>query len=73
MAGLLTEALAAAGRVPVLPVEDLTRLIVTVIEGENLHTLTERAAGHTESTTARWKIVETLMNRLSAPGGDADD
>jgi AcrR family transcriptional regulator len=72
MAGLLTGALAAAGRVPVLPVEDLTRLIVTVVEGENLHTLTEHAAGHAESTTARWEIVETLMNRLSASGGDTD-
>jgi AcrR family transcriptional regulator len=73
MAGLLTEALAAAGRVPVLPVEDLTRLIVTVVEGENLHTLTERAAGYAQSTTAHWKIVETLINRLSALGGDTDD
>ncbi|WP_297618331.1 TetR/AcrR family transcriptional regulator [Nocardia sp.] len=73
LAALLTEALAAAGRVPLLPVEDLTRLIVTVVEGENLHTLTENAAGYAESTTARWELVETLMNRLSAPGGDTDD
>lgn len=73
LAALLTEKLAAAGRVPLLPVEDLTRLIVMVVEGENLHTLTEHAAGHTESTTARWGLVETLMDRLSAPEGDIDD
>ncbi|MET9490534.1 TetR/AcrR family transcriptional regulator [Nocardia sp. NPDC006630] len=73
LAAVLTEALAAAGRVPLLPVADLTRLIVMVVEGENLHTLTEHAAGHAESTTARWGLVETLMDRLSAPEGDIDD
>ncbi|MFE3055881.1 TetR/AcrR family transcriptional regulator [Nocardia sp. NPDC059239] len=73
MAELLTEALAAKGLVPVLPIEDLTRLIVTVVEGENLHTLTERSAQRAETATARWETVEILIERLSAPEGDIHD
>ncbi|MFE2994691.1 TetR/AcrR family transcriptional regulator [Nocardia sp. NPDC059246] len=73
MAELLTEALAAKGLVPVLPIEDLTRLIVTVVEGENLHTLTEQSAQRAETATARWETVEILIERLSAPEGDIHD
>ncbi|MFJ4650097.1 TetR/AcrR family transcriptional regulator [Nocardia sp. NPDC088792] len=73
MAALLTESLDAAGRVPLLPIEELTRLVVTVVEGENLRVLTEQAAGRATESTPRWETVAALLHRLTAPRETAGD
>ena len=45
LAILVTEALETAGRFPTLPVDELARMIVAVIEGSDIQVLTDGAGG----------------------------
>lgn len=71
LAVLLATGLARAGRVPVIPVMELARMIVAVTEGSDIQALTDAAAGTIVYTDLGPSAVTALLRHFSAPAEPA--
>ncbi len=67
LAVLVAEALEREGRVPIVPVLDLARMIVAVSEGGDLQVLTDGAAGAPVHGDLARRAVAALLAHFSAP------
>jgi AcrR family transcriptional regulator len=67
LAVLVAEALEREGRVPIVPVLDLARMIVAVSEGGDIQALTDGAGGATVHEDLARRAVAALLAHFSAP------
>jgi AcrR family transcriptional regulator len=67
LAVLIAEGLSLAGRVPVLPVIELARMIVAVTEGSDIQALTDGAAGAFVHADLGQQSVVALLLHFSRP------
>ncbi len=67
LAVLITDGLRLAGRVPVLPVIELARMIVAVTEGNDIQALTDAAAGAFAHADLGQQSVVALLLHFSRP------
>ncbi len=71
LAVLITESLERSGRRPLIPVDELARMIVAVTEGSDIQVLTDMAAGATVHYSQSQRTVAALLDHFStsASGG----
>lgn len=67
LAVLVTEALERANRVPTVPVDQLSRMIVAVTEGSDIQVLTDGAAGTAGHPDLGSRAVTALLSHFSVP------
>jgi AcrR family transcriptional regulator len=66
LAELIDQALRSISREPAIPLAELTRMVVAVVEGIHLQALTEQAAHGTTQQRADSAMI-TLLDHLTAP------
>jgi len=67
LAALLAEALERAGRVPVVPVADLARMVVAVSEGGDVQVLTNSSGGAAIRSDLGQQAITALLRQFSRP------
>ncbi len=67
LAELVAQALHRAGRVPVIPVLQLARMLVAVTEGSDIQALTDQAAGASVQADLGLRAVSALLWQFSSP------
>jgi AcrR family transcriptional regulator len=67
LAILVTEALEQVGRIPILPVNELARMVVAVTEGTDIQALTDEAAGASVHYDLGPRAVMALFRQFSVP------
>jgi AcrR family transcriptional regulator len=67
LAVLVAEALESKGRLPIIPAEDVARMIVAVTEGSDIQALTDSAAGVVVHQDEGERAVSALLDHFSVP------
>jgi AcrR family transcriptional regulator len=68
LAALIAEALEQAGRVPIVPVMELARMVVAVAEGSGIQELTDAAAGTGTGPSISQQAIPALLRQFSSVG-----
>jgi AcrR family transcriptional regulator len=71
LAALLAEALERAGRIPVIDVMELARMVVAATDGSDIQALTDQAGGRVVDAEPGPHAITALLRHFSAPAGAA--
>jgi AcrR family transcriptional regulator len=73
LAELLTRALEAIGRVPLVAVQDLVAMLVAAYEGAAVQALSNQAASRDDTAGLGTRMIAALLRQLTAPADHATD